>query len=98
MGTPPDPRHAHQPPAGNGLRSLQALDEALIVRAANEAVADVTPAPAEDPDPPLSRAERRGNQRPGAGRRPGRSLGGRNAAVPSKRPVGRGRDPRLPRR
>lgn len=98
MGTPPDPRHAHQPLVAGGVRSLQDLDEALIVRAANEAVADVPPATAEDPDPPLSRAERRGNRRSGAGRRPGRSLGGRNAAVPSKRPVRRGRDPRLPRR
>lgn len=98
MGTPPDPRHAHQPLAGNGLRGLQDLDEALIVRAANDAVADVPPATAEDADPPLSRAERRGNRRPGAGQRPGRSYGGRNAGVPTKRPVGRGRDPRLPRR
>jgi hypothetical protein len=100
MGTPPDHRHAGQPSTRDALRSLQDLDDALTVAAADAAVVDATTADAgdtEDAVPPLSRAERRGaRRRVAAGRRPGPAT--RNAPVPVKRQIGRGRDPRLPRR
>jgi len=100
MGSPPDHRHAGQPSARDALRSLQDLDDALTVAAADAAAVDTTAADArgaEDADPPLSRAERRGaRRRAAAGRRPGPVT--RNAPVPVKRQIGRGRDPRLPRR
>jgi len=91
-----DRDRADLPLAGRGPSIPDDLDDALIVRAAN-AAADVTPADAGRADQPLSRAERRGARRGRAGRRPPPTFGGA-PPVPIKRPVKRGRDPRLPRR
>lgn len=97
MRNSPDHEPADRPLSGRGPSIEDDLDDALIVRAADDAAADVTPADAGRADQPLSRAERRGARRARAGRRPPPTYGGA-PPVPIKRPVKRGRDPRLPRR
>ena len=55
--------------------------------------------PAEPAQPALSRAERRGAKRRSGGRQQSGLANDRfGGAAADKRPVGRGRDPRLPRR